>query len=70
MKIKINKGALKQLEQAAAKHFSAGVKVPLDGTEADAIRSVSNQLRRKGTVPNAAAVRKLVRDTRAEQTDS
>lgn len=64
MGIKINPDAIKKLEQDLAKRFASGVKVPLGGTEAEAIRSVNDQLRKLGAVPNEAAVRKLVREKR------
>ncbi|SDE28398.1 hypothetical protein SAMN04488581_3767 [Mycolicibacterium neoaurum] len=62
-KFEINKTALKKIEKDVNKRLP-GVQVPLEGTEADAIRSVKDQLKKMGATPNDSAVRKLVHEAR------
>lgn len=63
---KINKAALKRLEQNVQKQVP-GVQVPLGGSESDAICDVKDQLRKMGVTPNDSAITKMVRDVRRSQ---
>jgi hypothetical protein len=65
MDFEINKAGMEQLQRGLEEKFSAGVQVPLGGSEEDAIQSVKDQLTKMGTVPNDSAVEKLVRDARS-----
>ncbi|ORV91187.1 hypothetical protein AWC11_11310 [Mycobacterium interjectum] len=42
------------------KRLSAGIRIPLDGTEHDAIHSVKHQMKEMGLTPNDAEVVKIV----------
>jgi hypothetical protein len=64
MDFKINQAGMDQLQRELEEQFSAGVQVPLTGSEEDAIQSVKNQLIGMGTVPNDEAVDQLVRNAR------
>jgi hypothetical protein len=61
---KINKAGTKKLEQDLEKQFSDGIQIPVGGSEAEAVRSVKDQLKKMGATPNDSEVRKMVRDTR------
>ncbi len=62
---KINQAGMDNLKAKLEKRqFSSGIQVPLDGTEADAIQSVNDQLKKMGATPNEAEVRKIVREVR------
>lgn len=45
--------------------FEQGWKVPIDGSETDAVRSVSKQMRDAGIEPDQAGVLRLVRQVRS-----
>jgi hypothetical protein len=62
---KFNKAGMKKLEQDIQKKV-AGVHIPPDGSEDDAVRSVTDQLKKMGTTPNDANVRKMVREARGD----
>jgi hypothetical protein len=66
-KFEINEAGMQQLERELQERFSAGLQVPLEGSEADAIESVKDQLRSMGAEPNDAEVEKIVRDVREAQ---
>jgi hypothetical protein len=61
---RINKAGMKKLERDLEKQFSGGIQIPLDGSEAEAIRSVKDQLNNMGVTPNDSEVQKMVRDAR------
>jgi hypothetical protein len=63
-KFEINTAGMQKLARDLEKKFSAGIRIPLDGSEADAIRSVKDQLKEMGLAPNDAEVEKYVRDAR------
>ncbi|CAN5875500.1 hypothetical protein BH09ACT7_BH09ACT7_29020 [soil metagenome] len=63
-KFEINEEGMRQLEREPQEKFSAGIQVPLGGSEADAIESVKEQLRGMGAEPNDAEVAKIVREAR------
>ena len=54
-----------KMNAAAGKLPEKGWKVPVDGSEADAVRAVEKQMRAGGMEPNRAGVKKLVREVRA-----
>ncbi len=60
----INHPGLEKLEHDLAQRFAAGVTVPLDGTEAEAARSVTQQLQAMGATPDRVAVHNVVRQAR------
>jgi hypothetical protein len=64
---KINEAGMAQLERQLQEQFSAGIQVPLEGSDADAIASVKDQLKNMGAEPNDAEVEKIVRDVREAQ---
>jgi hypothetical protein len=64
VEINFNKDGMDQLQRDLEEQFSAGVKIPLDGSEEDAIQSVKDQLTNMGTVPTDDAVEELVRNAR------
>lgn len=61
---KINTAGMKKLERDLQKQFSAGIRVPLGGSESEAIQSVTKQLKDMGLTPNDSEVEKLVRESR------
>ncbi|MFN6544743.1 hypothetical protein [Mycolicibacterium nivoides] len=63
---KINRADMRQLQRDLEKSLSSGVRVPLDGSEADAIRSVKDQLKKMGATPDDGEVRKIVRKARQQ----
>ncbi|OBF42575.1 hypothetical protein A5719_03350 [Mycolicibacterium peregrinum] len=65
-KVKINQAGMRQLQRDLEKRMSAGIRVPLDGSEADAIRSVKDQIKKMGATPDDAEVRKMVREARQQ----
>jgi hypothetical protein len=60
----INEAGMREFERQLEKQFSAGIQIPLGGSEDDAIRSVKDQLKKMGVTPNDAEVEKMVRDAR------
>ena len=61
---KINKAGMKKLEQDLEKKLSVEIQIPAGGSEADAVRSVKEQIKKTGATPNDSEVRKMVRDAR------
>lgn len=61
---KPNKAGMDKLKRDLEKKFSGGVRVPAGGSEADAVKSVKDQLKKMGVTPNDSAVAKMVRDAR------
>lgn len=59
-----NKASMAKLQRDLAKQFSAGIQIPLDGTEAEAIDEVKKQMKAMGITPNDAEVRKLIQKHR------
>jgi hypothetical protein len=53
-----------KLQRDLEKQFSAGVKVPAGGSEADAIKNVKDQLNGMGVTSSDAEAAKIVRATR------
>lgn len=64
MGLEWNDGGFEEFERQLNEQFSDGVKVPLDGSEVDAIRSVKEQLEAMGAEPNDLEVGKMVREVR------
>jgi|KBSSwiStaDraftv2_1062776.scaffolds.fasta_scaffold2419799_1 hypothetical protein len=62
----INEAGMKNLEQDLAEKFSAGIQIPAEGSEADAIDNVKDQLKNMGATPNDAEVEKIVREARQQ----
>ncbi|WP_062894950.1 hypothetical protein [Mycobacterium avium] len=60
----LNKAGIEQFERDLQERFSAGIQIPLGGSEDDAIRSVKDQLEKMGVTPNDSEVQKLVREAR------
>lgn len=60
----INKAGMEKLQRDLDDTFSGGIQVPTGGAEADAIASVTDQLRQMGVTPDDAAVEQMVRDAR------
>jgi hypothetical protein len=60
----INEEGMREFERQLEKQFSAGIQIPLDGSEDEAIRSVKDQLKKMGLTPNDAEVEKMVRGAR------
>lgn len=60
----INEAGIEKLTHDLEQRFSAGIQIPLEGSEADAIRSVKEQLEKMGLTPDDSAVEKLVREAR------
>lgn len=54
-----------KMSAAAMRKLEKGWQVPVDGSEADAVRAVEKQMRAGGLEPNRAGVKKLVREVRA-----
>ena len=63
-KFKINQAGMDKLERELQEKFSGGIQIPKDGSEADAVQSVKDQLMGLGAAPNEAAVLQMVRDAR------
>jgi hypothetical protein len=63
-KFEINQAGMDKLERELREKFSAGIQIPKDGSEADAVQSVKDQLMGLGAAPNEAAVLQMVRDAR------
>lgn len=63
--LKPNKAGMAKLQRDLENKFSGGVQVPAGGSEADAVKSVKDQLKAMGVTPNDAAVAKMVRDARS-----
>lgn len=59
-----NKAGMAKLQRDLEKQFSAGIQIPLGGTESDAIDEVKKQMKDMGITPNDAEVRKLVQKHR------
>ncbi len=59
-----NKAGMAKLQRDLQKQFSAGIQIPLGGTESDAIDEVKKQMKGMGITPNDAEVRKLVQKHR------
>ena len=55
---------MEKLERYLQEEFCAGVQIPLDGSESEAIRSVRDQLTTMGVTPNDSEVEKIVRNAR------
>lgn len=64
MEFEINPAGMEQLERQLQEQFSAGIQVPLGGSEEEAVQSVREQLISMGATPDDAAVRQIVRDKR------
>jgi hypothetical protein len=64
MDFKVNKDGMNELQRQLEEQFSAGVQVPLGGSEEDAIQSVKDQIVGMGAAPNDAEVERLVRNAR------
>jgi len=62
----INEAGMQQLERELQERFSAGIQVPLEGSEVDAIQSVKDQLTSMGATRNDAEVERIVRDARQQ----
>ncbi|MBX7453409.1 hypothetical protein GR927_35970 [Mycolicibacterium sp. 3033] len=60
-----NKAGMAKLQRDLEKKFSAGIQIPLSGSEADAVADVKKQMKNMGLTPNEAEVRKMVRDARS-----
>jgi hypothetical protein len=60
----IDKAGMEKLERYLQEEFCAGVQIPLDGSESEAIRSVRDQLTTLGVTPNDSEVEKIVRNAR------
>lgn len=67
MEFEINQAGLNKLQHDLERQFAAGVQVPLGGSEAEAVESVKDQLRKMGAAPNEAEVQRIVRDVRKGQ---
>ncbi|WP_238963860.1 hypothetical protein KN248_013000 [Mycobacterium paraintracellulare] len=63
-KFEINKAGMEQLERELQEQFSAGLQIPLEGSEDDAVRTVVQQLSNMGATPNEPEVRRIVREAR------
>jgi hypothetical protein len=63
-KFKINLTGMEELERELRAKFSGGIQIPKDGSEADAVQTVRDQLMGLGAAPNEAAVLRMVRDAR------
>lgn len=72
VKIKINKAGIRRLqrkiEQQVHEQLGDSLQVSKGGSEDDTVRSVENQLRKAGLTPNAAEIRRIVRDARTKDT--
>jgi hypothetical protein len=60
----INEAGIEKLTRDLEQRFSAGIQIPLEGPETDAILSVKEQLEKMGLTPDDSAVEKLVREAR------
>ncbi|MGV0716190.1 hypothetical protein ABQE93_12370 [Mycolicibacterium sp. XJ662] len=61
-----SKAGMAKLQRDLEKQFSAGIQIPLGGTESDAIDEVKKQMKGIGITPNDAEVRKLVQKHRGD----
>jgi hypothetical protein len=62
---KVLQDRMETLQRELEKRFSEGIQIPLDGSEAEAIQSVKDQLRSMGVTPNDdSEIQKIVRDAR------
>ena len=59
-----NKVGMAKLQRDLGKQFSAGIQIPLGGSESDAINEVKKQMKGMGITPNDAEVRTLVQKHR------
>ncbi|BBY33354.1 hypothetical protein [Mycolicibacter minnesotensis] len=64
MEFKINEAGMRQLQRDLEKRVASGVEIPSGGSEADAIRSVKDQLKKMGLTPDDQGVRQMVRAAR------
>jgi hypothetical protein len=64
MEFKINQAGMDHLQRQLEEQFSAGIQIPLEGSEQDAIQSVKDQIIGMGAVPNDDAVAEIVRNAR------
>lgn len=64
MTLEWDEDGLEGLQRQLEMQFSDGLQVPLDGSEEDAIRSVTDQLRIMGVMSNDEEVVKIVRKPR------
>jgi hypothetical protein len=65
-RFEFNEDGMKDLERQLAGQVSAGLTIPLGGTEEDAIASVKEQLVNMGATPNDAEVEGIVREARGQ----
>ena len=63
-KFNINQAGMDKLERELQEQVSGGIHIPKDGSEAEAVQSVKDQLMGLGAAPNDAAVLQMVRDAR------
>jgi hypothetical protein len=63
-KFNINQAGMDKLERELQEQVSGGIQIPKDGSEAEAVQSVKDQLMGLGAAPNDAAVLQMVRDAR------
>lgn len=61
--VKINKAAARQLEREIAEKLPP-LRIPTQGSEAEAVADVKKQLKDAGVKPNDSMVRKAVRKAR------
>ncbi|ORB01101.1 hypothetical protein BST33_10050 [Mycolicibacter minnesotensis] len=64
VEFKINEAGMRQLQRDLEKRVASGVEIPSGGSEADAIRSVKDQLKKMGLTPDDQGVRQMVRAAR------
>jgi hypothetical protein len=53
---------MEQLQRDLEQRFPAGVQVPLDGTEEDAVASVRSQIIAMGAEPDDEAIAEIIRN--------
>ncbi len=58
-RFEFNKAGMKKLEDDLIEQFPAGIRIPLDGSEDAAIRSVTDQLAQMGVMPNESEIREM-----------
>jgi hypothetical protein len=64
MKFEIDTAGIKKLVRDLEERVSDGIEIPLGGSDAEAIRSVTDQLKNVGITPNDTEIAKMVRDAR------
>jgi hypothetical protein len=71
MGFELNMDGMNEFVRNLEKQFSGKkIRVPLDGSDDEAMRSVKDQIKKLGLTPNDAEIEKYVRDARSKARQS